>query len=87
MKEKFEVLENFAFNSSCSITKLQYLIHNSIPNLSNIFEHWKQMRQNTIKQGLKSKFEKSSQKDGSLRNMELKGGKRVVAIVPPCANV
>jgi hypothetical protein len=45
------------------------------------------MCQNTIKQGLKAKFENSSQKDGSLRNMELKGGKRVVAIIPPCANI
>jgi hypothetical protein len=62
-------------------------MHNVIPSLSNIFEHWSQMRQNTIKQGLKPKFGKTSQKDGSLRNMELKGGKRVVAIVPPCANI
>jgi hypothetical protein len=39
MKEEFKVLENFAFTSSCSTTKLQYLMHNAIPNLSNIFEH------------------------------------------------
>jgi hypothetical protein len=45
------------------------------------------MHQNTIKQELKAKFEKSSQKDGSLDIMELKGGKRVVAIVIPCANI
>jgi hypothetical protein len=60
IKEEFKVLENFAFNSSCSTTKLQSLIHNAIPNLSNIFEHWKQMHQNTIKQRLKAKFENSS---------------------------